>query len=372
MREIFMRVFSSRAAAIPVALPGLLQIQTVHQHRQFLGAHRDSTLLRFRFRVRMIVSRCLQKDPRQRWQAIGDVRLEIEALLANPDAIGDERTGSRPLWKRSIPAVGAAIVASAVTAVALWNFKSSAPPPVSRFTVALGEGQQFTNTGRPVIAISPDGTQMVYVANRRLYLRPMAQLEAKAIPGSEGPRGVTNPVFSPDGRSIAFFDQEEFALKRIGTTGGAAVTICQAANPSGMSWDNSGIVFGQSERGILRVSPNGGKPELLAAVNNEVAAHPQMLPGAQAVMFTLATNANDWDKAQIVVQTLKSGARKTLIQGGSDARYLPTGHLVYFLGGTLLAAPFDLRRQEVTGGAVAMLDGVNAEFYHWRRAVRLV
>jgi serine/threonine protein kinase/roadblock/LC7 domain-containing protein len=310
-------------------------------------------------RVRMIVSRCLQKDPRQRWQAIGDVRLEIEALLANPEAIGDERIGSRPLWKRSIPAVGAAIVASAVTAVALWNFKSSAPPPVSRFTVALGEGQHFTNSGRRVVAISPDGTQMVYVANQRLYLRPMAQLEAKAIPGSEDPRGVANPVFSPDGRSIAFFDSGEQVLKRIGTTGGAAVTICQAGNPWGMSWDDSGIVFGEGHQGILRVSPNGGKPELVAAVKaDEVATHPQMLPGAQAVMFTLATNGNDWDKGQIVVQELKSGTRKTLIQGGSNARYLLTGHLVYFLGGTLLAVPFDSRRLEVTGGAVPILEEV--------------
>ena len=314
-------------------------------------------------RVRMIVERCLQKDPRQRWQSIGDVRIEIEALLRNPGEMveTEQRTAPQPLWTRAIPILATAILASAITAgVAIWKFKPSTAPPVSRFTVALGEGQQFTNSGRPVVAISPDGTQMVYVANRRLYLRPMAEMEARAIPGSEGSRGVTSPVFSPDGRSIAYWDgADTAALKRIAVTGGAAVTICPALNPNGMSWDGSGIVFGQGAQGILRVSENGGNPEVLAAVKGgERAGRPQMLPGGKAVMFTLATGIGEWDKAKIVMQTLKSGARKTLVEGGSDARYLPTGHLAYFQGGTLLAVPFDPSRLEVTGGPVPLVEGI--------------
>jgi serine/threonine protein kinase len=317
-------------------------------------------------RVRRIVARCLEKDPRQRWQAIGDVRLEIEALLADPGGVSDasQRTEPRPLWKLAIPVLLAAILAAAIGGVMAWNFKPSTPPSVSRFSVVLGEGQLFTNTGRPVVAISPDGTQMAYVANQRLFLRPMGQLEAKAIPGGEDPRGITSPVFSPDGRSIAFFDSGDSVLKRIAVTGGAAVTICQARNPWGMSWDSTGIIYGEGPGGILRVSPDGGNPEVLATVKNgEVAAHPQMLPGAQAVMFTLTTAEKDWDQAQIVVQTLKAGARKTLIQGGSYARYLPTGHLAYFFGGTLLAVPFDPRRLEVTGGAVPILEGVTRDAF---------
>jgi serine/threonine protein kinase len=316
-------------------------------------------------RVRRIVERCLEKNPRQRWQAIGDVRLEIEALLADPGGMSDaSQTAPGPLWKRAIPVLAAAILAAAIGGIIAWNFKPSAPPSVSRFSVALGEGQTFTNSGRPVIAISPDGTQMVYVANRRLYLRPMGQMEAKAIPGSEDARGVTSPVFSPDGQSIAFFDNAELVLKRIAVTGGAAVTICQARNPWGMSWDSAGIIYGEGTGGILRVSPNGGNPEVLASVKyGELAAHPQLLPGAQAVMFTLTTAERDWDQAQIVVQTLKSGARKTLIQAGSYARYLPTGHLAYFFGGTLLAVPFDPRRLEVAGGAVPILEGVTRDAF---------
>src|SRR5262249_4554206 len=67
---------------------------------------------------------------------------------------------------------------------------------------------------------------------------------------------------------------------------------------------------------------------------------------------------SDWDKAQIVVQTVGSTERRTIRMGGSDARYVPTGHLVYALGGVLFAVPFDLRRLDVTGGPVSVVEGV--------------
>jgi Tol biopolymer transport system component len=128
-----------------------------------------------------------------------------------------------------------------------------------------------------------------------------------------------------------------------------------------MNWDASGIVFNQAGRGIMRVSANSGQPEVLVSVKDgEVMYGPQVLPGGEWLLFTLATaaTADGWEKAQIVVQSLKSSERKMLISGGSDARYLPTGHLVYALGGVLFAVPFDLRRLAVTGGPVPIVEGV--------------
>ena len=306
-------------------------------------------------RVKRLLQRCLEKNPRNRLRDVGDW-----ALLLEESAVSAQAPKRR--WLAWAIAATAAILASAITAVSLWSFKSTAPQSVSRFSIALGEEKTFTNIGRPVIAISPDGTRMAFVANQRLYLRPMTELEAKAIPGTENANGVTSPVFSPDGKSIVFFHLVDRVLKRIGVTGGAPVTLCPAENPWGMSWDNSGILYGAGDKGILRVSPDGGNPEVLVAVKEgEVAAHPQMLPGAQAVMFTLTTDKKDWDGAQIVVQQLKSGTRKTIVQGGSYARYLPTGHLVYFVGGTLLAEPFDLRRLDGTAGPVPILQGVKRD-----------
>ena len=131
-----------------------------------------------------------------------------------------------------------------------------------------------------------------------------------------------------------------------------------------MSWgpDNE-ILVGQGSKGIVRVSANGGKPETIVSVKPPEVAHgPQMLPGGDAVLFTLATGtgADRWDKAQIVAQSLKSGERKVLVEGGSDARYVPTGHLIYALAGTLLAVPFDVKRLAVTGGPVPVVEGVRA------------
>jgi serine/threonine-protein kinase len=315
-------------------------------------------------RIPELIKRCLEKSPKKRWQAVGDLRAELEAVAAAPraSAIPSRVAIEQPLWRRAIAVVVPLAIGGALTGSAMWYFQApAAPPMVMRFPFMLPEGQQFTNTGRQLVAISPDGAQMVYVANQRLYLRSMADLEARPIPGTEITQGVLNPVFSPDGRSIAFWSAADQTLKRIAVTGGAAVTICPAATPFGMSWGTDGILVGQGSAGILRVAASGGKPELLVGVKNgEVAHGPQMLPGGQSVLFTVATGtgADQWDKAQIVVHSLRSGERKTLIEGGSDPRYLPTGQVVYALAGTLFAVPFDLRRLEVTGGPVPIVEGV--------------
>ena len=102
------------------------------------------------------------------------------------------------------------------------------------------------------------------------------------------------------------------------------------------------IVFGRPE-GILRVSANGGTPVLIVEAEEGEQVHgPQVLPGGEWVLFTATTVAgsNRWDEAQIVVQSLDSGERKVLLEGGSDARYLPTGHLVYALEGSTVCHGF--------------------------------
>ena len=139
------------------------------------------------------------------------------------------------------------------------------------------------------------------------------------------------------------------------------MTLCDAQNPWGASWaPDDTIVFGQGPDGIFRVSADGSAPEVLIPVDaaiGESAQGPQLLPGGKAALFTLGVGG-DWDEAQVVVQSLDTGERSVLVEGGSDVRYVPTGHLVYALAGTLLAVPFDLVRLEVTGGPVPILEGV--------------
>ena len=329
-----------------------------------------------------VLRRCLQKDRKQRVRDLGDVSLALEGAFETtvPGAAAPAPAAEpRVLWRRALPVVVTAVVVSVMVGAAAWMLRSPSPSsPVTRFALALGEGQQFQAISTQNLAVSPDGTQLVYVASTqlgggRLYLRSMSDLEARPIPGTQQIQNPLFPVFSPDSRFIAFLSARDRAIQKIAVNGGAAVTICPAEQPFlGMTWDSAGIVFGQAT-GIMRVSPDGGQPEVLvSAKDGELVYGPQVLPGGEWVLFTVATVATTeaWDKAQIVVQSLKSSERKTLISGGSDARYLPTGlgspkraereggHLVYALGGVLFAVPFDLRRLAVTGGPVPIVEGI--------------
>src|SRR5207253_1303675 len=120
------------------------------------------------------------KDPRRRLPHIGVARIEIEEgpLVAPPVAATAIQAAARPLWRRVMPATVAAVVAGALVGAVGWRFKPSAPPGhVTRFPIILPEGQRFTNTIRTQVAISPDGQEMAYIANNRLYLRSMSDLE---------------------------------------------------------------------------------------------------------------------------------------------------------------------------------------------------
>jgi serine/threonine-protein kinase len=252
---------------------------------------------------------------------------------------------------------------SAITgALVVRSHARTTTPVVTRWLHTLDEGQQFTNNGRTALSVSPDGSQIVYVANRLLYLRSMAEVDARPIRGADGTGSVpvSNPVFSPNGRFIVFYS--DHLLKKIAVTGGATTTLCEASNPYGISWDQEDtIVFGQLGKGIVRVPATGGTSEVVARVKDtEIAEGPQLLPGGETVLFTVATGIapDQWDHAQIVAQSLESGVRKTLVEGGSWGRYVPTGHLVYAVGGSLLAVPFDVTGLEVKGDPTRVIEGV--------------
>ena len=316
-------------------------------------------------RITDLIRRSLEKNPKRRWYAVADIRWEIEAILADPRNMmlrTEPIAVKRPLWKRAFPVAFALMAGAAIAGITVWNVRPSAVPArVTRFTFTLPEDQRLTSPTRQLLSISPDGTQFVYVANGRLYLKSMSELESVSVQGTELGQGPQNPVFSPDGRSLAFWSSG--TIKRIAVSGGVPVTICQAGFLFGMSWGpDDSIVFGQGPKGIMRVSANGDtRPERIGAVQGAELAHgPQILPGGKALLFTLATTRTGgtrWDQANIVVQSLDSGVRK-IIKEGTDARYVPTGHLIYALRGTLLAVPFDVKRLEVTGRPVPIIVGV--------------
>jgi serine/threonine protein kinase len=323
-----------------------------------------------------IVRKCLAKAPDDRWQSARDLRDELAWIRATPDAssapqavVGPTMSVGQKLRRRLVMLVGAvALLSVFVSVYATWMLKPASPRAVSRFIVSLPPNEQFAAVARHLIALSPDGRHLVFSVNQRLFLRPLDSLEALPIRGTEPPPstpnantsitpGGRNPFFSPDGQWIGFWQNGQF--KKVSISGGAPVTLCSADVPYGASWaTDDTILFGQGPRGIWRVPASGGLPENIVKVNpGEVALGPQVLPGRAAILFTLV-RAFRWDEAEIVVQALDTGTRQLLMTGGTDARYLPTGHLVYALRGTLFAVPFDLKRMKLTAGPVPLVDDV--------------
>ncbi|HEY6211601.1 MAG TPA: serine/threonine-protein kinase, partial [Vicinamibacterales bacterium] len=308
--------------------------------------------------LRTILTRCLARDRRQRF---GDVSTVLFLLSEpRPASVAAARTTSTRsvLFASAI----AAAVAAAVTASVMWLARPiNRHPPVTRLAIPLPEGVRFSSAGRHEVAVSADGMHVAFVAAQRLYVRSLADIDAKAITdASVG--SVTSPAFSPDGREIAFYSPGDDTIKHVATEGGVAQTVCSARNPFGISWDTTNHIWiGQGLGGIIRVPAGGGAPEhVLSVANGERAHGPQLLPDGDHLLFTLAKDAgaSSWDGAQIVVQSLKTGEQRVVINGGSDARYLPTGHIVYAVGGVLYAVPFDAQRLAVTGPASPILEGV--------------
>ena len=302
--------------------------------------------------------RCLAKEPRQRVHDIADVRLALEgAFETDSSQVVGAAAVAQPTWRQPLPvAMAASVVAVLVCGLAAWSlWPTPEPGVVSRFDYDLPEEQAFRNTGRPAIALAPDASAFVYNTAGGLYLRTIGELEAQLMLGTEP--HLTSPFFSPDGQQVAYWDVEQ-QLKRIGTTGGTPVVIADnVANPWGVSWGpDDMILIGQPE-GIMRVSATGGTPELvIPAMEGESLYGAQLLPDRNSVLFS-ATTA-DWDDGQIVAQSLTTGERTVLVEGGTDAQYVPTGHLVYALGDGLFAMAFDPDSLTVSGGAVPLAQGL--------------
>jgi serine/threonine-protein kinase len=323
-------------------------------------------------KVRTLLSRCLEKNPKRRWQAAGDLRIEIENVLTSP-AAEETQTTSPPIVIRNVGRERvwqtAAALALAAFAVAMWAlWRTTVPATPVRVNAELGADVSLAANvnGNSALALSPDGSTLAFVGIKdrtaQIYLRRLGQLQAFPLAGTSG---AQSPFFSPDGQWLAFFADNK--LKKISVTGGAAVTVCDASGPRGGSWGDDGyIVFTALNSGgqsVQRVSSAGGKVEPLTKLAAGEASHrwPQLLPGAKAVLYSSGTTGTNFDPANIVVQPLPSGTPKVVMQGGYHPQYVPSGHLMYIHEGTLFTAPFDLSHLELTGQASPAVEGVSAQ-----------
>jgi Protein kinase domain/WD40-like Beta Propeller Repeat len=289
-------------------------------------------------RVLQVLRRCLQKNVKARLAHIQDVRLALEgAFETAASQTSGTATQQAPAATRMLPWVVATALALLllVTSGALW--RSTRPVeqvlrPLVRLDVDLGADVSLGAAGDDTI-LSPDGARIVYVSQARLWTRRLDQPTATELPGTQG---AYAPLFSPDGRWVAFFTHG--SLRKISVEGGTAIVLSPAGFSRGGRWgeDDQIIAALGSAGGLSRIPSAGGPTTPVTELRSGEAAHrwPQVLAGGKAVLFT-ASATTAYDAANIDVLSVADHRRKTLVQGGTFGRYLPSGHLVYVNRGTL-------------------------------------
>jgi eukaryotic-like serine/threonine-protein kinase len=327
-------------------------------------------------RVRELLRRCLERQPKNRLHDIADARLELDEAIAHPDAArGTEAPAgsarSRAFW----PLLSGALLLALLGLLWLrppWRVEHPQITKTSRLTWSLPDGVSPApvEESSPLVAISPDGTQLAAAAvdrngNQRLYVRALADLATRPLPGTEG---ASEPMFSPDGRFLAFFANGE--LKKVDVAGGAVAKIADAPDSRGGDWGPDGsIVFApNNDTGLSIVPAAGGAARVLTtpdrARRERTHRWPQVLPGGKAAIYTVGTldSPDAYDNARIEAVVFASGEHKLVLEGAGFARYFaPTRQLVIGRGGALYAVPFDLETLSASGEPRLVIEGVASD-----------
>ena len=311
-------------------------------------------------RLRRLIGRCLDKDPRRRLRDIGDGRTEIENVLGadSAPALGAapwtelEATAGVDAGSRLRRHLATALIVAAVGVLGFWLRGSTSPDNptatrgVIRATIPLPEGHRQPRNMHAPLALSPDGTLLAYAARDEtgvvyLFLREMDSGEVTQLPGT---KHADNPFFSPNGQWLGF--SSAGSLRKISIGGGAPQRLARVTGKGfGASWGlDDRIVFSPGlNSGLWRIDASaGGALEQLTAPDfaEKGYAHvwPQHLPGGRQVLFQM------WDIAPMVLDLENLQWHVARDGGVGGDIYIPTGHIVHADGtgsGSLLAAAFD-------------------------------
>jgi eukaryotic-like serine/threonine-protein kinase len=312
------------------------------------------------------IKKCLAKSAEERWQSASDLASELNWILAD----GSQQTAaSRPLIslrkqrERAIWIVAGVALALLAAYLGWQGGRGEHGEAAVHLMVALPAGRVLPNNSTEPVAITPDGSAIVYAAagddrKTQLYLRKLSSFEGTPIPGTEG---AGSPFFSPDGQWLGFFTNEG-KLGKVLLQGGSPVVVEQTAGLGGSWGDDDNIYFQKSfASGIYAVPAGGGQPRQVtqpgSTADDRAHLWPKALPGRNGIIFTVWTGRS-FNDARIEGLSFKTGKRKVLIEGGTDGRYLINGYLAYARNGTLFTVGFDPKRMEVKGSPVPVIEGV--------------
>jgi serine/threonine protein kinase/Tol biopolymer transport system component len=316
-------------------------------------------------RLRGILRRCLEKNPRRRWQAIGDVRLELESLSETPAEenlqIQPVAVPNRSRWILAAAAV--TLVVSAIAAGAAWMLKPAPAPIVTRFSIEAPPDTSFTAVGGRTGVyplVSPDGRVLALSARDetgqiQIWLRRLNASAAHPLPDT---RGASVFFWSPDSRFLAFVADGK--LKKIAIDGGPPQTLSDAEGLGGGSWSPTDVILlGRSNDGLVRVPAAGGPPQPVTRVAPGQLSHrfPVFLnDGRHFLYYAVGERA--------VYAASLDGGEPTRVLNEVDTAALPSpsGHIVYVRAGVLLVQPFDAASLQAEGAPVPIAEDVAQAF----------
>ncbi len=235
----------------------------------------------------------------------------------------------------------------------------------TRFKVSFEPGQRIITAPGNAAAITPDGKNIVYVGEagsvRQLYIRPIDDLRARAVPGTIG---ATAPFLSPDNKWIGHFHADG-TLRKVPIDGGPSTTLMTARNRTGASWAaNESIVVGANGkvRGLTVVSANGGEPRALTnpdTLHGDFEhANPLVLEDGETVLFTSFGRGQTF---RLGIASLSKGTHALLDVGGLVPIGVVDRNLLFIRpDGALMAIPVDLSRGRTSGNAIPLVDGITA------------
>jgi serine/threonine protein kinase len=321
--------------------------------------------------VRALLHRCLEKDPKQRLQAIGEARIALDAPEERPS-----RPASHGLRLREMLAWGTAVALAGLTAAQLLRRpEAGGPPPVMRSSLIPPARSRFdlASDRSGSLTIAPDGKHVTYAlqtpdGDESLWLRPLDSLEARPLPGTKGARW---PFWSADSQHIAFYSEGK--LKRVDLTGSPPTTICNAPDGRGGSWTGDGVILfaPTPNSGLFRVPASGGEPQPVTTLDLKAKETTHrwatFLPDGRHYLYLAGThNEGVMSEANAVyLAELGHEGRRRVLLARSNVSYA-AGRLYYVRDKVLLAQPFDPDRFELSGDPVPVAPRIATEVQFFR------
>jgi eukaryotic-like serine/threonine-protein kinase len=307
-----------------------------------------------------VVKNCLAKEPDDRWQTAHDVMLELKWIAEGGSQAGiPARVLTRRKGQERITSILAIIFAITTLALALSLFRlkrSDQAGNVLHAFLSPPKNTSFQLLGDGGFALSPDGKTLAFVATQEgkklLWVQALAENEARPLPGTDG---ASWPFWSPDSRFLGFFSDEK--LKKIDTSGGLPVTICDASEePRGGTWNKEGIIAFSASRTspLSKVSASGGTPieftKLDQLRRDTTHRWPQFLPDGKHALYLASPNTGESQEDAVFIASLDGRENRLILKDSSDALYA-SGHLLYVHKNSFMAQPFDPEQAQITGDA---------------------